>query len=113
MSQFAKCGVPLLAASAVIGLATAAVIADATAAPRSYPVHILTTTAGVKLQQTYDGRTISVRIVGSNARPADGTYNLTNGGAIKVQGGHVVWDAFGVVERAKQRGLSYQVDPTG
>lgn len=31
---------------------------------------------------------------------ADGAYNLTNGGAIRVSGaGHIVWDAFGVVDR--------------
>ena len=36
LSQFAKYGVPVLVAAAVMGIATAAIIADATAAQRSY-----------------------------------------------------------------------------
>ena len=30
---------------------------------------------------------------------ADGTYQLNNGGAIRVRGGVIVWDAFGVIDR--------------
>ena len=32
---------------------------------------------------------------------ADGTYRLNNGGAIRVRGGAIVWDAFGVIDRLK------------
>jgi hypothetical protein len=30
---------------------------------------------------------------------ADGTHKLNNGGAIRVRGGVIVWDAFGVIDR--------------
>ncbi len=38
----------------------------------------------------------------------DGAYNLTNRGAIRVSGnGHVVWDAFGVVQRVMRDATAY------
>jgi hypothetical protein len=66
---------------------------------------------------TTDGTTIHVKVEGKSytANVADGTYKLTNGGAIRVRGGKVVWDAFGVVKRLKtgrwKSGMS--IDPIG
>src|SRR5438067_2382086 len=50
---------------------------------------------------TTDGTTIHVTVKGKSytANVADGTYKLTNGGAIRVRGRKVVWDAFGAVKR--------------
>src|SRR5947207_181689 len=52
---------------------------------------------------TTDGKTIHVTVKGKQyaADVADGTYKLTNGGAIRVRGGKIVWDAFGAVKRLK------------
>ena len=45
---------------------------------------------------------------------ANGTYQLNNGGAIRVRGGVIVWDAFGVIERLKVPGATaHDVDPDG
>ncbi len=65
----------------------------------------LMTTAGEHIDVVFDGgrrayygfRTLRD---GRHAVLADGVYNLTNRGAVRVSGGgHIVWDAFGVVER--------------
>ena len=66
---------------------------------------------------TKNGKTINVKVEGKSytTNLADGTYKLTNGGAIRVRGGKVVWDAFGAVKRLKsgrwKPGMI--VDPTG
>jgi hypothetical protein len=66
---------------------------------------------------TKNGKTIQVRVEGKQytADVADGSYKLTNGGAIRVQAGKIVWDAFGAVKRLKtwrwKPGMI--VDPTG
>jgi hypothetical protein len=66
---------------------------------------------------TTDGKTIHVKTQGRvyTADVADGDYKLTNGGAIRVNGGRVVWDAFGSVRRLKTNGrkLRQGPDPIG
>ena len=65
---------------------------------------------------TLRGRTIVVRAEGRVfiANAPDGNYKLTNGGAIRVRGGKVVWDAFGAVNRLKTgRWRGGSTDPTG
>jgi hypothetical protein len=66
---------------------------------------------------TKNGKTIQVKVEGRSytANLADGNYKLTNGGAIRVRGGKVVWDAFGAVKRLKTGRWkpSMLVDPTG
>ena len=44
---------------------------------------------------------------------ANGTYQLNNGGAIRVRGGVIVWDAFGVIERLNRQGPAQDLDPPG
>ena len=59
--------------------------------------------SGEQTVTTTDGKMIHVKVAGRvyRADVADGTYKLTNGGAIRVRGGKVVWDAFGAVQRRK------------
>lgn len=65
--------------------------------------------------KTLRGRTIVIRAEGKvfTANAPDGNYKLTNGGAIRVRGGKVVWDAFGAVQRLKAGSWRGFVDPTG
>jgi hypothetical protein len=58
-------------------------------------------TSGEQTVTTKNGKTIQVRVEGKSytANVADGTYKLTNGGAIRVLSGKIVWDAFGAVKR--------------
>jgi hypothetical protein len=66
---------------------------------------------------TKNAKTIQVKVEGKSytADVADGAYKLTNGGAIRVRGGKIVWDAFGAVKRLKtgrwKPGMI--TDPTG
>ena len=64
----------------------------------------LTTTSGVQVNVIFDpsARTLTAfrrQQDGRLVQLADGAYNLTNGGAIRVRRGRIVWDAFGVVDR--------------
>lgn len=71
--------------------------------------------------KTHDGQTFETRFDGKNfhavtasgAPLRDGDYKLDNGGAIKVRGGLVVWDAFGAVDVFKRTGLVKGVSPDG
>jgi hypothetical protein len=65
--------------------------------------------------KTTKGKTIHVGIKGKSytANVADGTYKLTNGGAIRVRGGKVVWDAFGTVNRLKKGQWKGFIDTNG
>jgi hypothetical protein len=56
--------------------------------------HTVTTKAGKTIQVKVEGKSYTADV-------ADGTYKLTNGGAIRVRSGKVVWDAFGAVKRLK------------
>ena len=112
MLQFRKFAVPLVVAGAV--LAVAGVTVSRGAAP-NYPVWTLTTREGTKVLQTFDGRHFHALVPSprGNVPLKDGEYKLTNGGAIKVRGGRIVWDAFGVVEKFEKRGLASYVDSVG
>jgi hypothetical protein len=63
----------------------------------------LHTTDGVTIHQNFnksDG-TVSVFTSSSSGRTPlnDGVYKINNGGSIRVKGGKIVWDSFGVVSR--------------
>jgi hypothetical protein len=64
---------------------------------------VLHTTAGMKIYQTYNpaDRSFSAMVDtrGGRAPLRNGSYRLSNGGAIKVANGKIVWDAFGIVRR--------------
>jgi len=64
---------------------------------------------------TTEGKTITVKVKRREftANAPDGTYKLTNGGAIRVRGGKVVWDAFGAVRRHKTGQWKGVADPLG
>jgi hypothetical protein len=74
-------------------------------------------TSGEQTVTTKNGKTIQVKVEGKSytTNVADGNYKLTNGGAIRVRGGKIVWDAFGAVKRLQsgrwKPGMF--VDPTG
>jgi hypothetical protein len=71
--------------------------------------------------KTHDGQTFETKFDGKNfhavtssgAPLKDGDYKLDNGGAIKVRGGLVVWDAFGAVDVFKKTGLVKGISPDG
>jgi len=77
----------------------------------SFPVHALATTDGTAITQSFDGKNFHARGVGGPIK--DGDYKLTNGGAIRVRGGVIVWDAFGVVQKFKRTGIASFTDPSG
>jgi hypothetical protein len=59
----------------------------------------LQTVRGVTIHQVFDpvSRTVSAS---ANGRPLkDGVYKIVNGGSIRVKGGIIVWDAFGVISK--------------
>ena len=95
--------------AAIVGLAA---IVDVASAETKYPVHYLTTSAGIHFVQTFDGKVLRAHVEtpkGPVPLP-DGPHKLTNGGEIKVVQGVIVWDAFGVVEKVKK---GQYADPTG
>lgn len=114
MSQLGKFAVPLAVAGALLAVAAVTVVSSG-AATRTYPVHTLTTSTGTKVLQTFDGKSFHALVRGprGNVPLKDGEYKLTNGGAIRVKGGRIVWDAFGVVEKFEKRGLASFTDPSG
>jgi len=65
--------------------------------------------------QTKNGKTIVVTAEGNvfTTDVPDGTYKLTNNGAVRVRGGKVVWDAFGTVRRLRAGSWRGFTDPTG
>jgi hypothetical protein len=66
-----------------------------------------TTGDGTSFQTKFDGKNFTVPL-------KDGTYKLVdNGGQIKVQGGRVVWDAFGVVKNFNKTGKFMGISPDG
>jgi hypothetical protein len=108
MSHVRRYAAALAAAAAMLAMAgVAAVSSSAATKQKTYPVHSLTTSDGTRFVQTYDGRNFHARGL------RDGTHRLTNGGAIRVRGGIIVWDAFGVVARSKRGTAVADLDPTG
>jgi hypothetical protein len=71
--------------------------------------------------KTHDGQAFETRFDGKNFHAVtaggtplkDGDYKLDNGGAIKVRGGLVVWDAFGAVDAFKRTGIAKGISPDG
>jgi hypothetical protein len=64
----------------------------------------VTVVGGPRLDVAYEAQTHALYAFTRDreGRPtplADGQYRLTNGGAIRVANGRIVWDAFGVVDR--------------
>ena len=68
--------------------------------------HTVTTKAGKTVHVTVRGKTYVAEL-------ADGTYDLTNGGSIRVKDGVLVWDAFGAVERLRNGTAKEFGDPPG
>ena len=118
-SSIHKYAVPLLVAgiaASVVGLTVAQNLKaqdrprlKATDEYKGSPLFVLLTTNGIKVHQTGDYHALEY---GTNTLLKDGRYKLTNGGEILVNGGRIVWDAFGVVQRDRQRLLAGPL-PTG
>src|SRR5262249_33681763 len=95
-----------LMAIAALMLVTVAFLCTGMAERRSPRDQVLTTTDGRKILATFDSKGYSVRL-------SDGEYKLTNGGAIRVKSGRIVWDAFGAIERLKhEKGGAVQIGDT-
>jgi hypothetical protein len=90
------CSYPFITITALLSV-TVAVLAQPRAQQTRSRDQVLTTTDGRKVVAHFDGRGYSVRL-------RDGQYKTTNGGAIRVQGGKIVWDAFGAIEKLKHQG---------
>src|SRR5687767_4512082 len=75
----------------------------ASTAPQGWGDQALQLTDGTKIVAVLDENTLRVMavVVQSKSVLKDGTYKLTNGGAIRVKDGVIVWDAFGAVEKLK------------
>ena len=102
---------PLLIASAALLFVAAGTLFGAKGRPAAKEG----ATSGEHTVTTLKGKAIVVKAEGRvfRADVADGEYKLTNGGAIRVKGGKVVWDAFGAVERLKKGQWRGYADPTG
>jgi hypothetical protein len=91
-------------------------IAPGSIAPAALPAPSLQTqslmlTNGSAINAVFDRNTSSFKV-----DLQDGTYKTTNGGAIRVKGGVIVWDAFGVIERLniqKKKGQGVAEAPVG
>ena len=85
-------------------------------APRSAE-QLLTTTDGLRIYQIVDLNNRTARAMTDSGRGRvalpDGDYRLSNGGAIKVRGGVIVWDAFGAIERLNAGASRSGPDPAG
>lgn len=66
----------------------------------------LKTLQGVDVLAVFEGGQVrAYRVTSKGRQPlADGDYKMTNGGAIRVRGGRMIWDQFGAVQKY-QRGL--------
>jgi len=64
----------------------------------------LKTSDGTQILAKFDGKGYTAFAAKTQAPLSDGEYKLSNGGAIRVKGGRVVWDAFGVIEKLKGKG---------
>jgi hypothetical protein len=86
-------------------------IAPATLPTPSLQTQSLSLSNGTAFNTTFDRNTSSFK-----TPLADGTYKLNNGGAIRVRGGAIVWDAFGVIDRLnvqKSKGQKVAEAPIG
>jgi hypothetical protein len=86
-------------------------IAPAALPTPSLQTQSLSLTNGTVFNATFDRGSNSFR-----TPLADGTYKLNNGGAIRVRGGEIIWDAFGVIDRLnaqKSKGQKVAEAPIG
>jgi hypothetical protein len=86
-------------------------IAPAALPTPSLQTQSLSLTNGTVFNPTFDRGSNSFR-----TPLADGTYKLNNGGAIRVRGGEIIWDAFGVIDRLnaqKSKGQKVAEAPIG
>ena len=90
-----------------LGAVTAATVSGGQAPQTKTTEQRLTTTDGTKIVATLAGKEFKVFTeAGVKRTPLkDGEYTLPNGGAIRVKGGTITWDAFGAVERVKRTGV--------
>lgn len=104
--RLGKAAVPLIVAGAVVCAAGLAAVGSE-AQPKKIPDQVLLSKDGIKFVARFEGRRVRALVAKgrSTMPPADGVYELTNGGAIKIEGGWIVWDAFGVIERLKDQGI--------
>jgi len=86
-------------------------IAPAALPTPSLQTQSLSLTNGTTFNAVFDRNTSSFKV-----DLQDGTYKTSNGGAIRVKGGVIVWDAFGVIERLniqKRKGQGVAEAPVG
>ena len=85
----------VISAGALLLIMIAALGSDA--ATRRQGNQVLQLTDGTKVNAVFDqqGRGFKVQL-------KDGTYKLSNGGVVRVQGGRIVWDAFGAIEKLRR-----------
>ena len=86
-------------------------IAPAALPTPSLQTQSLSLTNGTTFNAVFDRNTSSFKV-----DLQDGIYKTTNGGAIRVKGGVIVWDAFGVIERLniqKRKGQGVAEAPVG
>ena len=99
---------PLIATAFLFVASVALEVVSGQSLPRSpgrlqpRPYETLVTTTGSRVTSIYNARDkVFSALVTQNGRQVpmrDGTYRLTNGGAIRVRNGIIVWDAFGVID---------------
>jgi hypothetical protein len=100
---------PLMATAFVCGICGMVLLSSlASTAPQRWGDQALQLTDGTKIVAVLDEHTLSFRAVAAQSKSVlkDGTYKLTNVGAIRVKDGVIVWDAFGAVEKLKREGLT-------
>ena len=99
-----------LAAAALLLGSTAATLSGSAAADKKWEKwdQSLQGTDGTRILATFDGKDYKAVVVVTGAKKAaplrDGEYPLANGGAIRVKGGKIIWDGFGVIEKVKRDG---------
>jgi hypothetical protein len=98
--SYRKFAVPMIVAASVLIVAGATVVSGhAQSRLTAQPVHMLTTSSGLSVRQTTDGRHLYAHVITpGGAVPLHGTHQLTNGGQITVQQGHIIADSHGAVQ---------------
>ena len=107
MVQRLRLSIPVIAVAALLG-ATVMAVHGGLAGGGKPADQVLYTAGGAKVLATFDGQGYKALAskAGAQAPLADGYYKLSNGGAIRVKAGKIVWDAFGAIERLKSRGFA-------
>jgi hypothetical protein len=75
---------------------------------------MLTTSSGLSVRQTTDGRNLYAHtITPTGAVALHGTHQLTNGGQITVQQGRIIADSHGAVQSLRNKGTLGAFNPAG